>query len=295
MQASPIDRQLAPDHDAARALAPADLGLRLQAFALAELQAAQRLLAHPGEARHEGVHQARKRLRRSRAALALGRRRLGASAERLDDDLGQLCRGLSPLRDAQALLEGLDRLAHTAPESLRTDLPELMRLARLRRDETLAQVLSRDPDFTRRRARLQALATRLARLDWSGIEPKTVAAAVARSEKRLHKARRGAEHQPDNDECWHTLRRRVRRLRQQDHLLAQVQPGLRPAEGVPVEVATALSEAQDDALVLRHCGRRSPFPPALRRNLRALVRWRLRESRAPAPEGPGITRRSTHP
>ena len=48
------------------------LGLRLKAFALSELAEAQALLAKPGDGRHEGVHQTRKRLRRARADRWLG-------------------------------------------------------------------------------------------------------------------------------------------------------------------------------------------------------------------------------
>jgi hypothetical protein len=259
------------------------LGLRLKAFALSELAEAQALLARPGDGRHEGVHQARKRLRRTRAALALGRKALGREGRRLDEDLGRLCRGLSPLRDAQALIEGLQRLPASGPPALAAALPEMAALARRRRDDCLARSLARDPDFLRRRHRLQALAMRLEALDWHRVKPGAVAKSVARSEKRLAKARRRATRNPADDARWHAMRRRLRRVRQQDHLLAALQPGLRPAENVSAEEATVLGEAQDDALLLRHCGSHSPFPPPLRKLLRAEARARLARVRKPAP------------
>lgn len=258
------------------------LGTRLRAFALAELREAQALLAKPGEGRHEGVHQARKRLRRARAALALGRKGLGREGRRLDEDLGRLCRGLSPLRDAQALIEGLQRLPASEPAPLAVALPEMVALARLRRDDCLARSLARDPDFQRRRERLQAMATRLEALDWSDVKPGAVAKSVARSEARLAKARRRAVRDPKDDARWHAMRRRLRRLRQQDHLLAALEPDLRPAGSVTAEEAAVLGEAQDDALLLRHCGSHSPFPPPLRRLLRAEARVRLGRVRTPA-------------
>lgn len=269
---------------AAKPEAPsAPLGLRLKAFALAELAEAQALLAKPGEDRHEGVHQARKRLRRTRAALALGRKALGREGRRLDEDLGRLCRGLSPLRDAQALIEGLQRLPASEPAPLAAALPGMVVLARRRRDECLARSLARDPDFQRRRARLQAMATRLEALDWSGVKPGAVAKSVARSEERLAKARRRATRDPADDARWHAMRRRLRRLRQQDHLLAALEPDLRPVDNVTADEATVLGEAQDDALLLRHCGSRSPFPPPMRKLLRTEARVRLRRVRTPAP------------
>ncbi|MEO8161646.1 MAG: CHAD domain-containing protein, partial [Arenimonas sp.] len=56
---------------------------------------------------HEGIHQARKSLRRTRSILALGMAALSPRAFLLDRDIGRLCRGLSAIRDAQALLETL--------------------------------------------------------------------------------------------------------------------------------------------------------------------------------------------
>ena len=266
-------------HGAARI----SLGLRLKAFALSELGDAQALLAHPGDSRHDGVHQARKRLRRARAALALGRKALGREGRRLDEDLGRLCRGLSPLRDAQALIEGLQRLPASAPGPLASVMPDLVALARVRRDGCLARSLARDPGLQRRRDRLRAMAGRLEALDWFAVKPGAVARSVARSEERLAKARRRATRDPGDDARWHAMRRRLRRVRQQDHLLAALEPDLRPLANVTADEATLLGEAQDDALLLRHCGSHSPFPPPLRKLLRAEARARLGRARTPVP------------
>jgi hypothetical protein len=109
----------------------------------------------------------------------------------------------------------------------------------------------------------------------------TVAKAVARSQARLARARRRTTRKPQDDERWHAMRRRLRRLRQQDHLLAALEPSLRPDTDVSAEEATVLGEAQDDALLLRHCGSHSPFPPPLRALLRAEARSRLGRVRGP--------------
>ncbi len=257
------------------------LGLRLKAFALSELREAQSLLARPGDQRHEGVHQARKRMRRTRAALALGRKALGREGRRLDEDLGRFCRGLSPLRDAQALIEGLQRLPASEPSPLAAALPAMLGLASQRRDQCLADSLARDPDMQRRRDRLQAMATRLEALSWENVKRGAVAKSLRRSEDRLAKARRRAARDPKEDARWHAMRRRLRRLRQQDHLLAALEPDLRPEDNVTAEEATVLGEAQDDALLLRHCGSHSPFPPPLRKLLRAEARARLGRARTP--------------
>lgn len=55
------------------------LGTQLLVFASEQLQQAQTELARKDEALHEGIHQARKSIRRARATLALGARALGQS------------------------------------------------------------------------------------------------------------------------------------------------------------------------------------------------------------------------
>lgn len=251
------------------------VGEALRAFALDELANASRQLAREGSERHAGIHQARKSLRRVRAAMALARRALGEPGRHLDEDIASLCRGLSSLRDGQALVEALKRLAPAAPPDLQSGLPQALELAKARREALLQRALARDPDLARRRRRIEAFARRLARLPWDEVREKRVARAVERSERRLAKARRRVFRQPGHDERWHVLRRRLRRLRQQDHLLMTLAPALRPVAGVPLDEATMLGEAQDDALLLRHCASRSPFPPPMRRLLRDLAHERL--------------------
>ena len=67
---------------------------------LDQLAGAMAQLAREGEARHDGIHQARKSLRRARAALALARRALGDEGRRIDAALTAACRGMGALRDA---------------------------------------------------------------------------------------------------------------------------------------------------------------------------------------------------
>lgn len=255
------------------------LGGQLRDYALAEITRATTQLAREGDSRHAGVHQARKSLRRVRATLALARRPLGEQGRRLDQALGSLCRGLGGLRDAQALTEALQRLEPTAMQGL---LPQALDLATARRELVLARSLQRDPDFSRRRARLEAFAARLARMDWDALRSQDVLSSVARSERRLAKARRRATRRPKDDERWHVFRRRLRRLRQQDGVLLGLAPTLRPKGSVAPAEATALGHSQDDVLLLRHCGRGSPFTPAMRRVIRDLASQRLAQTRAAA-------------
>lgn len=257
----------------------ARLGLELKAVANGQLRQAEAFLACDGESLHAGIHQARKSIRRVRATLALGLGSIDPRAKRLDDDLGRLCRGLSRLRDAQALLEALSRLESNSPEEVRALLPAAESRARLRRDQMLEAELLRDPQLASRRSRLLAYSRRLERLDWQPLDEDRVSAAIERSERRAEKAGQRSFRHPDRDADWHVYRRRLRRLRQQDTLLAELRPELRPAIQGLEERAILLGEAQDDALLIRDCGRNSPFPPRPRALLRALARARLKNSR----------------
>ena len=254
---------------------PGDVGSKLKAFALEQLNRAIAYLAQPGNARHQGIHEGRKCLRRARATLALAgpsfkRGGEGERAARLDFDLGQLCRGLSPLRDAQALLEALARLSDVAPD-VSAILPDAKKAAKARRDQLMQIALQRSPDFLSRLKRLAAILTRLARLAWHATCAADISASVKRSMRRVERAQRKAHRHPELDEIWHTYRRRLRRLRQQDSLLAVVEPELRPVIADLEQQTELLGESQDDALLLKHCGKRSPFAPIQRKILRTIA------------------------
>lgn len=255
------------------------VGPRLAVLAAQQLRLAEEWLASEITDLHAGIHQARKSIRRARSALALGARAQGPGARSLDEELARVCRGLSRLRDAQALVEALQRLREKAPHGLQAILPAAEAAACRRRDRLLEEALARDPRFAARRRRLRAASLRLLRLDWDSLSTADIARARRHSERRAGKAGHRARHQTSDDESWHVYRRRLRRLHQQDSLLAALQLPVR-AEAKALELqANALGQAQDNVLLLSHCGRRSPFTPAQRALLRETARERLRYAR----------------
>jgi hypothetical protein len=253
---------------------PPPIGLALRDRALAELRAAEAHLARQGTARHEGVHQARKCLRRTRAILALAGPVLGKRGAALSEDIARLCRGLSALRDAQALLESLGRFA-PVPADVQAILPDAVAAAGRQRDALLARSLLRDPDLVSRRLRIARFRQRIARLDWAPSSDRTVGRALARSLRRARKAARRLGAEPGDSAARHRFRRRLRRLHQQNTMLGDVAPALRLKAPALEQQATALGEAQDCQLLLARCGRHSPFAPGQRRALRRLARQRL--------------------
>lgn len=246
-------------------------GALLQAEAEQEIERAARQLARPGEERHQGIHQARKSIRRARALLALGGEGFSdrPAVRRLDAALRSLCRGLSPLRDADALRDALLHLVRDAVIGP-IEGERLCAFVAVLRARRLAAALARDPDFARRRARLLQLRTRLALLPWAVVRETDIEAALRWSRKRLRRALRRAKDGRDVD-AWHTLRRRLRRLRQQETALSKVQPEAAASTPGIAELAERMGKAQDHALLLAHCRRSGVFPARDRATLRRLV------------------------
>jgi CHAD domain-containing protein len=247
------------------------LGVVLQAEAIHEAERAARQLARPGEDRHDGIHQARKSIRRVRALIALGGPEFSAmpAVRRLDAGLRSLCRGLSSLRDADALRDALLHLEQDAIVGP-IECERLCAFVAVLRARRLAAALARDPDFARRRARLQEAQTRLGLLPWSQVTDAAVATAHAASRRRLRKALKQAK-RSDDPEAWHTLRRRLRRLRQQENALSRCAPGTALHTAGIAELADRMGKAQDHALLLSHCRRSGVFPARDRATLRRLV------------------------
>lgn len=237
----------------------AAVGAALRAHAVAEVAHAIDCLGWRGARVHQGVHQARKSMRRVRAALRLGGTVLGPASRVLDRDLQRIIRSLSSLRDAQALVETLDRLIRkrTSDDDGRL-LRRARRVAATTRIGKARAALLDDPGFTHRRALLESVGVVVPGLMWDWVCAEQVTQAVAHSSKVARTAARRAQASGDDDD-WHRWRRRARRFSQQERLLV----GL--AEHVAVErsakaLAVLLGEAQDYSLLRAHCGEDSLFP-----------------------------------
>lgn len=194
---------------------PIGLGAGLQAIAARDLTALADALADRA-APHRGVHEARKAIRRLRAILQLGHKRLGARAQRADAALARLADGLSDLRDAQVLVELAGRHLREV-----TDEDERLRRAALRRQllaerrAALARARVRDPGFAMRRAEVARIGRIVERLPWSRLDARDLQRAFARSQRRVERAGERARRPDAEPEKRHRWRRRLRRLRMQ--------------------------------------------------------------------------------
>jgi CHAD domain-containing protein len=262
----PID----PGDDAVIA-SPAFEGALLRDYACAELDRAIAFLSRRGPRLHEGVHQARKSLRRTRATLALGASALGPGADLLQREIARINRKLSRLRDAHALIETIDRLLRK--DMARACAPVLTRVRRIAataRAERARQVLVIDPALGEKRAMLATVRAAVPALAWNALTLDGVRDAVRYSQQRVDET--GADARASgSDNDWHRWRRRVRRLSQQQRALGSMLPEIVAAKKRCKTLAEQLGEAQDYALLRDRTGKRSPFSEADRSVLRALA------------------------
>lgn len=249
----------------------------LRAYAINELANAIACLAWRGARLHAGIHQARKSMRRTRAALALGGSVLGRGGQMIDGELQRVVRSLSSLRDTQALVEALQRLTEKDQAPTTHPLLERARRTAVRQRMLRARAAVRDDNafLPEIHTLLTVLAAGLRILPWSGVRDEEVQAALQRSASKAGAASKRAM-RSGRDEDWHRWRRRARRLSQQHRALGDP-PG--SALALDKSLAVLLGEAQDYALLIDHCGTDSPFTFPDRQELRAIAEKRVRRLR----------------
>lgn len=265
---------------ARRPVPASETSTALRDFALAELARAVGCLAMRGPRVHFGVHQARKSIQRARAVLALGGTVLGPGRDLVDRELRGINRRLSPLRDAHALVQTLDRLMTKAEDA---DTAVSLRRARLIASRQRA-ALAREPEFAlavqQAQSMLVTLRAAATTLDWDALTATGASEAMGALAGKANAARKRALSRDDTDE-WHRWRRCMRKLSQQRRALAAA--GLEvPADPSVDKLTTRLGAMQDLRLLSALCGKDSPFPKS-KQDLRRLAERLLARHRKRIP------------
>jgi CHAD domain len=191
------------------------IGICLHAYVLQQFDLAGRSLGRSRERLHTGVHDARKAIRRIRATLDLGRARLWPAAGQVFDELRELCRHLSQVRDAHAVIETLDRLRKSAADAGQREL-----LKRIRKNlskkhaSAVSRLLRQDRGLRKLLVRIRGLREATDALDWSPIDADDIRHALQRSDRRAGRTGQGSTRK-QQVAMRHRWRRRLRRLRHQ--------------------------------------------------------------------------------
>jgi CHAD domain-containing protein len=204
----------------------------------------------------KAVHEARKSVKKSRAALRLARPALPKDAYRREDRaLRDAGRSLSGARDADVLLETVDalseRFAGQLPEAEFAELRERMA-------EQLAAVREGGDDTAAAAELLEAAAARIEQWPLDSVDWDTALDGATDAYARGRKALAIAEDDPD-DEHLHDLRKRVKDLWYHQRLLTDAWPGIMNAQVDETDgLAVNLGDDHDLAVLTDYLRRTAP-------------------------------------
>ena len=167
----------------------------------------------------DGVHEARKAIKKARSNARLIRKGDTACSKAINDAGRQASHAVGPARDADSLIE----LAHA--EALRTDDPDAAAELRAMAHEALDEARTHDREAAAAEARawLDAMEARTARIE-IGDPDKAMAKGLARNWKRACKRLDEAEDDPGR-KAMHELRKRAKDWRYNVVALKRVWPG----------------------------------------------------------------------
>lgn len=253
------------------------VGDRLAGWVRTEVALASKSLSAAGGRIHAGVHQARKSIRRTRAALMLAEAALGAGATIIGRELRHVNAALSALRDAHALVATLDRLAAKAAASGDALVLRRARRVAAARRAALARGQQHTATIRDARAALAMLGAGLSGLPWDRLTHAALVEALAATQHRIAVLREKAA-RSDRDEDWHRWRRWMRRQSQQRRACAAAGVDV-PDTGFDKSLTEQLGAMQDLSLLIGHCGRGSIFVKPDRLLLRRYARRKLDRQR----------------
>jgi CHAD domain-containing protein len=235
--------------------------------------------------RGEAVHDARKRLKKSRALLRLVRSDMPASRFRGENRaLRERGRSMSGARDADALIETVDRVTERAAGRVSTGAFEALRAEFVARAATERETEAALEDHA---AGARALDARVADWPLEHCDDATLVAGLARTYTRGRDAFRRADRNPSTENL-HAWRKRVKDLWYQQRLLRPAWPGMLKSQAAEAKhLSKVLGNDHDLAVLDAAISSRPAHAPAAEAEVEALLEvianWRaelLDEARA---------------
>ena len=219
-----------------------DLATSLQAVARGQLEGAADGLAK-GKDPVEAIHDARKRIKKTRAALRLARPGLPKRLYQAENAaLRDTARGLSGARDADVMVETAEKLGERFAGHAPTPL-----FAGLR--DRLAERRGEDPDASGAAGALRALAAGADAWAVDGDERDVLVPALRRTYTRGRDAFARADRQPTAEHL-HEWRKRVKDLWYQEKLVSEAWPGVLKAHADEAHALSTLLGDDHDLAVL---------------------------------------------
>lgn len=196
-----------------------------------EIAAILTLLEQAPEGRQRSLHGARKRLKRLRGLLKLVREGDAAFCERENQRFRDIARSLSAVRDADALVETLERFSATADAAAAPALAVIRDHLERRRQRIVREHAERDAvpaalaALREAQAALEALRLPSGRAEGARLLARGARAMVSKARKALKTARKGGQ-----AEDFHELRKALKYHWMHLNLLGHMWPGRTKAD-----------------------------------------------------------------
>ncbi|MCU1499135.1 MAG: hypothetical protein JWM47_3088 [Acidimicrobiales bacterium] len=219
-----------------------------------QLHRAAEVLRVEGGPDAEAVHDARKRVKKARSLVRLARAELGpAVARHANAELRRVGADLATQRDADALVEALDRLLQDTDDGPTRAALADVRARFVERADAVRDTGSLDRATVVGAARvLEQLVTWIALVPYKAEGWDALAAGLRRQYRRGRTALGALPDEPSDEEL-HEWRKRVKDLWYHQRLLRGLWPeAQRPVVAAADELASALGDDHDLALLLAH-------------------------------------------
>jgi CHAD domain-containing protein len=230
-------------------------------------------LSPRGQPKDVAVHDARKGIKRARAALRLVRKPLGEKRyHRENEELRDAAQPLSAVRDAKILVEAFDRLVGSSPRRAVPGLDRVRDLLVRHQLRARRQLLGRKKALEPTRSALRSVRRRASRWPLEQRSWPSLGAGVDRVYRAGRKQLAIARRRP-SDMNLHELRKQAKYLWQQLEILEPIAPRtIRPLVRHAHALSDRLGEDHDLAVLRERLSRSSAHAPrAARRALADLI------------------------
>ena len=177
------------------ACAPPTIGDYLRSYTCSQFDHAGRALGRCRGDAYKGIREAQEAIRQIRAALDLGRDRLGSWVGPLSIKLGRVSRSFALAREPNAVVDTISWLIRYTRDIKRRALLKHVRKQLIAKQVVMLDAFLKEEQGCKRiRANLKRLREIATSLHWDSVSPESVASAILHSQRRVARVAENARH-----------------------------------------------------------------------------------------------------